>query len=71
MRAAQRQRTAAVGSVVGRSQERAVASLLSPGGTHAMEGKFTGMNDVEVVASLLVLPEDLPLAIRQRADNGL
>lgn len=46
----------AVSSIVGKSQERAVASLFSPGGTHAMKGEFAGINDFEVVAFLVVLP---------------
>jgi len=46
----------AVSSIVGKSQERAVASLFSPGGTHAMRGEFAGINDFEVVAFLVVLP---------------
>jgi len=46
----------AVSSVVGKKEERAVASLFSPGGTHAMKGEFQGMNDFEVVALLVVLP---------------
>ena len=32
----------AVASVVGKSEERAVASLFSPGGTHALKGEFAG-----------------------------
>lgn len=47
----------AVVSVVGKSEERAVASLFSPGGTHALKGEFAGINDFEVVAFLAVLPE--------------
>ncbi|MBN8992428.1 MAG: DEAD/DEAH box helicase family protein [Rhizobiales bacterium] len=46
----------AVASVVGKKEERAVASLFSPGGTHAMKGEFAGINDFEVVAFLVVLP---------------
>jgi hypothetical protein len=57
MRAAQRLLAAAVASVVGKNEERAVASLFSPGGTHAMKGEFAGINDFEVVAYLVVLPE--------------
>jgi hypothetical protein len=56
MRAAQRLLAAAVASIVGKSEERAVASLFSPGGTHAMKGEFAGINDFEVVAWLAVLP---------------
>ncbi len=48
---------AAIASVVGKSEERAVASLFAPGGTHALKGEFAGMNDFEVVAFLVVLPE--------------
>jgi len=48
----------AVASVVGKKEERAVASLFTPGGTHAMKGEFQGINDFEVVAFLVVLPED-------------
>jgi len=47
----------AVGSVVGKKEERAVASLFAPGGTHAMKGEFYGINDFEVVAFLVVLSE--------------
>ncbi len=57
MRSAQKLLAAAVASVVGKNEERAVASLFSPGGTHAMKGEFAGMNDFEVVAFLVVLPE--------------
>src|ERR1017187_8785941 len=57
MRAAQRLLAAAVASIAGKNQERAVASLFSPGGTHAMKGEFAGINDFEVVAFLVVLPE--------------
>ena len=47
----------AVSSIVGKKEERAVASLFSPGGTRAMKGEFQGINDFEVVAFLVVLPE--------------
>ena len=47
----------AVASIVGNKEERAVASLFTPGGTHAMKGEFQGINDFEVVAFLAVLPE--------------
>jgi hypothetical protein len=47
---------AAVTSVVGKKEERAVASLFTPGGTHAAKGEFAGMNDFEVVAFLVLLP---------------
>lgn len=48
----------AVASVVGKKEERAIASLFTPGGTHAMKGEFQGINDFEVVAFLVVLPEE-------------
>lgn len=47
----------AVASIAGKSEERAVASLFSPGGTHALKGEFAGINDFEVVAFLILLPE--------------
>ncbi|XAZ25219.1 SNF2-related protein [Sinorhizobium sp. B11] len=47
----------AVASVVGKSEERAVASLFSPGGTHALKGEFAGINDFEVVAFLIIASE--------------
>ena len=46
----------AVASIVGKKEERAVASLFSPGGTHALKGEFAGINDFEVVAFLVILP---------------
>lgn len=60
MRHAQDQLAAAVASVAGKSEERAVASLFSPGGTHAMKGEFAGMNDFEVLAYMVVLPATQP-----------
>lgn len=56
MRHAQESLAAAVSSVVGKSEERAVASLFTPGGTHAMKGEFAGMSDFEVLAYMVVLP---------------
>lgn len=47
----------AVASIVGKVEERAVASLFSPGGTHALKGEFAGINDFEVVAFLVILPD--------------
>ena len=46
----------AVASIAGKTEERAVASLFTPGGTHAIKGEFQGINDFEVVAFLAVLP---------------
>jgi SNF2 family DNA or RNA helicase len=57
MSAAQDLLAKAVASIVGKKEERAVASLFTPGGTHAMKGEFQGINDFEVVAFLAVLPE--------------
>jgi hypothetical protein len=56
MRHAQKLLAAAVASVVGKAEERAVASLFSPGGTHAMKGEFAGAGDFEVLAFMVVLP---------------
>jgi hypothetical protein len=47
----------AVASIAGKNEERAVASLFSPGGTHALKGEFAGINEFEVVAYLVVLSE--------------
>jgi hypothetical protein len=47
----------AVASVVGKHEERAVASLFRSGGTHAHKGEFAGSNDFEVVAFVVILPE--------------
>lgn len=58
MRQAQKLLAAAVSSVVGKNEERAVASLFLPGGTHAIKGEFAGSNDFEVLAFLVVLAED-------------
>ena len=46
----------AVAAVVGKREERAVASLFQPGGTHAIKGEFAGIHDFEVVAFLMALP---------------
>ncbi|MCY4091988.1 MAG: helicase-related protein [Caldilineaceae bacterium] len=58
MRSAQQLLAAAVSSVVGKSEERAIASLFSPGGTHMAADEFAGTNDFEVVAFLVVLAEE-------------
>jgi len=60
MRHAQRLLAAAVASVVGKNEERSVASLFKPGGTYAMKGEFAGMDDFEVTAFVVVLPEIAP-----------
>ncbi|NMM77531.1 helicase [Rhodococcus sp. SRB_17] len=56
MRHAQKLLAASVASIVGKSEERALASLFSPGGTHAMKGEFAGSNDFEVLAYMVILP---------------
>lgn len=50
--------TTAVSSILGKQEERAVASLFSPGGTHAIKGEFAGSDDFEVVAFLVLLPDE-------------
>ena len=59
MRQAQSLLSVAIAAVVGKSEERAVASLFTPGGTHAIQGEFAGINDFEVVAFLIVLPDGI------------
>ena len=44
----------AVASIVGKTQERAVASPFSPGGTHTGKSGFAGAADFEVVAFLVI-----------------
>jgi hypothetical protein len=58
MRIAQRQLAAAIASIIGKSEARAVESLFQPGGTHAFAGEFAGMDDFEVEAFLVVLPQE-------------
>lgn len=58
MSATQRLLATAVASIAGKGEERAVASLFSPGGTHALKGEFAGLDDFEVVAFLVVLPRE-------------
>lgn len=58
MRTAQQLLAAAISSVAGKSEERAVASLFTPGGTYALRGEFAGRDDFEVVAWLAVLPAE-------------
>lgn len=45
---------AAVASIAGRGEERALASLFEPGGTHALPGEFAGAHDFEVLAYVAV-----------------
>ena len=57
MASVQQMLATAVASIVGKSEERAIASLFSPGGTHALKGEFAGSNDFEVIAYMVILPE--------------
>jgi SNF2 family DNA or RNA helicase len=58
MRKAQRALSAAIASIAGKSEEKAAASLFSPGGTHAVTGEFSGSQDFEVLAFLVVLSDE-------------
>ena len=60
MHHAQRLLAASVASVTGRSEERALASLFAPGGTHPMASEFAGIDEFEVVAFLVVLGAEAP-----------
>ena len=60
MHHAQRLLAAAVASVTGKSEERALASLFAPGGTHPMASEFAGIDEFEVVAFLVVLGTEAP-----------
>ena len=48
----------AIAHITGKREERAIASLFSPGGTHASSGEFAGMDDYEVMTILVVLPHE-------------
>lgn len=54
MQPAQKLLATAVASVVGKHEERAVASLFTPGGTHALKGEFAGSSDFEVLAFMVI-----------------
>ncbi|MBL8484061.1 MAG: helicase, partial [Rhodocyclaceae bacterium] len=56
MRQAQALLGGAIASILGKSEERALASLFSPGGTQALKGCLPGGGDFEVLAFLVVLP---------------
>jgi hypothetical protein len=58
MQHAQKLLATAVASVVGKREERAAASLFTPGGTHALAGEFAGSDEFEVVAWLAILPAE-------------
>jgi hypothetical protein len=55
MNALCRQLAAAIASVAGRGEARALASLFSPGGTHALPNAVAGDSDFEVLALLAVV----------------
>lgn len=55
---AQRLLAVAVRSIIGKTEERAVASLFKTGGTQAHKDEFAGTDDFEVVAYLVILPPD-------------
>lgn len=57
MEAVCEQLAVAVRSITGKQEARAVQSLFSPGGTHALKGEFSGVNDFEVLAFLVILPD--------------
>lgn len=58
MSSAQKLLSAAISSIIGKKEERSVASLFKPGGTHSAQGEFCGINDFEVTAFLVVLPSE-------------
>jgi len=55
MTALQRQVAAAAQAVAGKTEERAVASLFTPGGTAARKGDWAGLQSFEIVAFVVVL----------------
>ena len=60
MHHAQRLLAAAIASVTGKSEERALASLFAPGGTHPIANEFPGIDEFEVVAFVVVLGAEAP-----------
>ena len=60
MTAIQKLLAAAVAAIAGKRVERSVASLFTPGGTHAGSNEFAGMNDFEVVGYIVVVSEESP-----------
>ncbi len=57
MNVAQELLAKAITSIIGKREERAVESLFSSGGTHMLKGEFSGINDFEVIAFVVVLSE--------------
>lgn len=53
---AQRQLAAAIASITGKEEARAVESLFRPGGTVTFSGEIAGTDDFEVVAWMVILP---------------
>ena len=70
LRALQAQLGAAVASVLGQAEARAVESLFSPGGTHALPGERAGLSDFEVLAWIAVLPEEDARPLAETAGPG-
>ena len=48
----------AIASIVGKKEEAMLPVCSRSGGTHGMKSEFQGINDFEVAAFLVVLPED-------------
>lgn len=57
MALAQRLLGAAIASIAGKTEERSVASLFNPEGSHALKGEIAGAQDFEVVAFMVVMPQ--------------
>lgn len=55
MRQAQQLLASAIASVAGKSEERAMASLFTPDGTHVMPGEFAGIGNFEVMTFWVVV----------------
>jgi len=50
--------SAAFASISGKSEETAMASLFSPGGTFIQNGEISGISDFEVIAWMAILPKE-------------
>lgn len=57
---AQKLLATAIASVAGKNEERAIASLFNSGGSYAIKGEFAGSNDFEVIAFMVILPDNEP-----------
>jgi hypothetical protein len=56
MTLAQRLLGAAIASIAGKTEEKSVASLFNPEGSHALKGEIAGAQDFEVVAFIVIMP---------------